>query len=194
MTKENFKRFGHPDGNQKVVAGLAIHKSLGNTKAGRHGILLGWFVILTLICPWCIGLWRTRCGFRSIGGISLRDLYNLFLIDKQKFGLDSDSLIRALSQCQEVTRVVQKSGILKFRNRSHHRQGTRNDLQCSHIAEILLRVHIQGQRLPSHFEKPKEDLLAVYIKLAVCLLKLFSQSKQLYFLLHLNLHLTILQI
>ena len=194
MTKENFKRFGHPDGSQKVVTHLAIHKSLGNTKAGRHWILLGWFVVLTLICPCCIWTWRTRCGFRPLGGISLQDLYHLFLIDKQNSDLNSGSLIRALSKCQEITRVVQKSGILKFGNRTHHRQKKENEMECCQIAEIVLCAHIQGQRLPSPLEKLKEDLLAVYIKLALCLLKLFSQSKQLYFLLHLNLHLTILQI
>lgn len=177
MTKENFIRFGHPDGKQKVVTGLAIHKSLGNTQGGRHGVLLGWFVILTLICPCCIGACRTRCGFRSIEGISLQDLYHLFLTDKQNFVLNFESLIRSLSKRQEVTRVVQKSGILKFRNPND----LQNDMKCCQIAEILLYAHIQGQRLPSLFEELKEDLLAVYVKLAFCLLKLFSQTKQLYF-------------
>jgi preprotein translocase subunit Sec63 len=180
VTKENFKRFGHPDGNQKVVTGLAIHKSLCNTKGGRYGVLLGWLVILTLICPCCIGAWRTRSGFRSIEGISLQDLYHLFLTDKQNFGLDFGSLIRSLSKCQEVTRIVQRSGILKFRN-PNQLQRKQNDMKCCQIAEILIRAHSQGQQLPAPFEKLKDDLLAVYIKLAVCLLKLLSQTKQLYF-------------
>lgn len=181
MTKENFKKFGHPDGNQKVVVGLAIPKFLGDTKWGRHGVLLGWFVILTLILPCCMGAWRTCFAFRSVGGISLQDLYHLFLTDKQNFGLNPDNLINTFSKCQEVTRVVQESGLLKIRSSNHLRKSL-EDKTCSQIAKILIFAHIRRQYLPSPFEELKEDLVVVYIKLAVCLLKLVSQTKQLYFL------------
>ena len=178
--KENFKRFGHPDGNQNVVVGLAMQRSLVSTESGRHGVLFGWFAILTLISPCCIVAWRTHSLFRPIGGISLRDLYYLFLTDKQTISLNLGNLIKVISNCQEVAIVVQKSGILNSRS-SDHFQNRLKVTECCRIAEILIHAHIQGQHLPSPFEKIKEDLLVVYVKLAICLLKLLSQTKQLYF-------------
>ncbi|XP_051143502.1 dnaJ protein ERDJ2A-like [Andrographis paniculata] len=51
ISRENFEKYGHPDGRQGFQIGIALPKFLLNIDGGSGGILLMWIVLLFILFP-----------------------------------------------------------------------------------------------------------------------------------------------
>lgn len=174
IVRENYKKFGHADGAQKVIRRLMLPRSLVSNENWAQGWVFGWVVILCLIVPAGIGVWRARCLNEPRGGIHVADLYELFLVDKQGYLLDLDEIVKGISKCQAVRDVVQKHRFLGYRKSGYSIGENAEDTQ---MAEMLIHAHIQNRLLPWALENLKEDLLVIYTTLASHLLKITTPTQ-----------------
>ena len=175
IMKENYRKFGHSDGAQKVIRRLALPRSLVVGEMTAQGLVFGWIVILCLIVPWSVGIWRVRCLAAPRGGLQVVDLYRLFLVDKQGCPLDLEGIVKGLSKCQAVSDVVRRHRPFRGYKGSKHR--TRKPTEESQMAEMLIHAHLQKQHLPPALETLKDDLLLIYTTLASHLLKITTPTQ-----------------
>ena len=106
------------------------------------------------------------------GEMQLRDLYPLFILDKQGLDFDVDGIVKGMSKCQGVIDIVRRSKILNNRDKSGRQTG-----DYEQMAECLIQAHLQHLDVAPHLQKLKEDIVYTYIKNTLYLLKLVTQTR-----------------
>lgn len=83
VTRENFLKFGHPDGKQEVTNGIALPKFLVEGKSSL--IMIGFYIVLIgVLLPFIVGSWWNNVKSYTSHGLHVKsaDLFTKFFTDR----------------------------------------------------------------------------------------------------------------
>lgn len=103
VTKENYRKYGHPDGPQSTVHGIALPKFLVEGAASPF-VVAGYFVLLAIVLPLVVSKWWTNSQEYTKHGIHAETASHF--VDKMfnfkpSFVVVPDLIIKWISEAKE---------------------------------------------------------------------------------------------
>lgn len=107
--RENYLKYGHPDGPQQQTHGIALPKFLVEGK-GSPVIMVGYALLVGVILPWVVGSWWSGARVYTKTGIHQETAALFFekCAKEQPHFVNYDKILTMLSEAKEYTVLLPK--------------------------------------------------------------------------------------
>jgi hypothetical protein len=104
--RENYLRWGHPDGRQEISIGIALPVAIVNDGWWSCLGAFAYITILALVVPLWAGIWWCRFRSTTAEGLYACTAHRFSVASTRFQNLDIYKMIKLMSGCREVVEIV----------------------------------------------------------------------------------------